>query len=265
MKFALTHIDTACCLLEIGGLRMLTDPVLDKPGKLYHHGFGAISRKTETPALGADELGKIDLILLSHPQHKDNFDHAGREFAQEVPLILSTPQIEKEFAHGKGMKPWDTYEIELEDGHTLTITATPAQHYPHWLPRFVSGHVIGFILAHSACQEVIYITGDTIYYNGIEAIHQRFPHIGCALIHVGSVRFPYLAGMGKFTMDAKGYVQTVHTLSPRLSIPIHTSGWTHFKENVAQVEAALERERVDISETKILDRGKKEEFFLKKR
>ena len=44
MKVNITHIDTACILLEINGYRILTDPTLDSAGKLYHHGFGSISR-----------------------------------------------------------------------------------------------------------------------------------------------------------------------------------------------------------------------------
>ncbi len=45
MNIKITHIDTACCLIEIGFFKILTDPVLDNAGKLYHHGYGAISKK----------------------------------------------------------------------------------------------------------------------------------------------------------------------------------------------------------------------------
>ncbi|MEO0895654.1 MAG: MBL fold metallo-hydrolase [Bacteroidota bacterium] len=231
MELYLTHIDTACCLLEIEGYKILTDPVLDEAGGWYHHGFGAISKKTQSPKLENVNLDDVQLVLLSHPQHKDNFDHKGKEFAAKVPLILSTPAIERQFAHGKGMQVWETFEIELPSGGTLRITATPAQHHPHWLPTFVSGHVIGFVVEHSEWDTCLYISGDTIFYKGIQEIKDRFPHISHSLIHVGSAEFRYLAGLGKFTMDAKGFMKTVEVLAPSVCIPIHNGGWTHFKEN----------------------------------
>ena len=231
MNIKITHIDTACCLIEIDNFKILTDPVLDKAGKLYHHGYGAISKKTSNPEITSNVLKNIDLILLSHPQHKDNFDHKGRELAKTVPLILSTKKIEKNYKNGKGLKAWEQHTIKLSDNEFITITATPAQHHPNWLPKFISGEVIGFFIKHSHSNETIYISGDTIYYKGIENIKNKFGEITYALIHVGSAEFRYLTGLGKFTMDAKGFVKTVSTLSPKIAIPIHNSGWTHFKES----------------------------------
>ncbi len=231
MKIIVTHIDTACCLIEIGDFKILTDPTLDNSGKFYHHGFGAISKKTDNPKLDQISLNSIDLILLSHPQHKDNFDTKGRELAKSAPIILSTKKIEKDYPNGKGLQPWDDYEIKLPNGGNLKITATPAQHHPSWLPKFISGEVIGFVIQHSELSEIIYISGDTVYFDGIGEIATKFKNINYALIHVGSAQFRYLTGLGKFTMDSKGFVKTINTLKPKLAIPIHNGGWSHFKEN----------------------------------
>jgi L-ascorbate metabolism protein UlaG (beta-lactamase superfamily) len=241
MKIIVTHIDTACCLIEIGGFKILTDPTLDNSGKYYHHGFGAISKKTESPILDQISLNEIDLILLSHPQHKDNFDTKGRALARSVPLILSTKKIERAYSNGKGLQPWDNYEIKIPNGGTLKITATPAQHHPSWLPKFLSGEVIGFIIQHSEIDETIYISGDTVFFEGIKEIAKRFPNINYALIHVGSAEFRYLTGLGKFTMDAKGFIDTINTIIPELAIPIHNGGWTHFKENDQGILAELSK------------------------
>lgn len=82
----LTHIDTACTLLEIGGWRLVTDPAFDPPGRRYWFGWGSSSRKTGTPAVRPDEVGAVDAVLLSHEQHGDNLDTAGRAFATSAPL-----------------------------------------------------------------------------------------------------------------------------------------------------------------------------------
>jgi len=246
MDIKLTHIDTACCLLEIDGYKILTDPVFDPPGKYYHHGYGSVSKKTSYPSIDEQKIAKIDLILLSHPQHKDNFDNKGREIAKNVPLILSTKKIEKNFKNGIGLKAWEKYLVKLPNGNEITITATPAQHHPLWLPKFFAGEVIGFIIEHSASEQVIYITGDTVFFKGIKNVAEKYPNISICLIHVGSAQFRYLIGFGKFTMNRKGFIKTIKTLNPKTAIPIHNNGWTHFKEN----DEGLKNELLKHSEIK---------------
>lgn len=256
MNPIITHIDTACCLIEIAGIKILTDPVLDNSGKIYHHGFGAISKKTSDPQLDEVSLENIDLVLLSHPQHKDNFDHKGREFAKSVPLILSTKRIEKKYQNGVGLEPWQNHELTLADKSKLTITATPAQHHPSWLPKFFSGEVIGFHIEHSESNESLYISGDTVFFNGINQVASKFNNITYALIHVGSAEFRYLSGLGKYTMGAKGFIKTVKTVLPKIAIPIHNGGWTHFKENDQGIKNELAKED-DLTKNKVhfLTRG----------
>ena len=45
MNLSITHIGTATMLLEIGALRLLTDPVFDPAGGRYHFGWGTGSTK----------------------------------------------------------------------------------------------------------------------------------------------------------------------------------------------------------------------------
>ena len=262
MSITITHIDTACCLIEVEGLKILTDPVFDEAGGLYHHGYGAISKKRSNPALGQVSLEGVDLILLSHPQHKDNFDRKGREFAKSVPLILSTPKIEKGYPNGKGLEPWEEYEVQLPDeSGALKITATPAQHHPKWLPEFIPGKVIGFHIASGKSNESLYISGDTVFFQGIREVARKFKNITYALIHVGSAEFRYLSGFGKFTMGAKGFIKTVDVIKPQIAIPIHNGGWTHFKENDDGVRRALNEVHEEIKrKVRFLKRGERTEL-----
>ena len=88
---AVTHIGTAKMLLELdGGLRLLTDPVFDAPVRRYGFGFGTSSIHRETPALQPNELGRIDAVLLSHDQHADNFDDAGRALSPSGATVITT-------------------------------------------------------------------------------------------------------------------------------------------------------------------------------
>jgi L-ascorbate metabolism protein UlaG (beta-lactamase superfamily) len=75
-------------VIELGGVRLLTDPTFDPPGD---HPIGTrVLTKTSGPAVPADELGPVDAVLLSHDQHPDNLDSSGRELLRDVPLVLVT-------------------------------------------------------------------------------------------------------------------------------------------------------------------------------
>ena len=107
----LTHVDTACALLEVGGWRLLTDPAFDPPGRRYHFGFGALSRKTGAPALQPGELGPLDAVLLSHHQHGDNLDEAGEAFTRRAPLVLTTRAAARGLPAARGLAPHILYRM----------------------------------------------------------------------------------------------------------------------------------------------------------
>ncbi|NUK00296.1 hypothetical protein HRW16_24770 [Streptomyces lunaelactis] len=83
MEITATHVGTATVLLRIGELTVLTDPVLDPAGSEYvvdipARGMSVPLWRTAGPAITAEELPPIDLVLLSHDEHADNLDHTGR-------------------------------------------------------------------------------------------------------------------------------------------------------------------------------------------
>ncbi|RYG18170.1 MAG: MBL fold metallo-hydrolase [Chitinophagaceae bacterium] len=237
MDIVVTHIDTACVLIEINGYRILTDPTLDQPGAWYHHGFGAFSKKTAGPAVAT--LDKIDLVLLSHHQHKDNLDTKGRAILAQVPLVISTKTAARAIPGVMGLYAWDSLAISTAKIPGLRITATPAQHRPWWLPEFISGKVIGFIIEFEGQHNgVIYISGDTVYFNGLAEVSRRFK-IDIGLFHVGDVQFRYLTGCGSYTMDGNSLLKAVQLMQPNVVIPIHHFGWSHFKQKPIALEELL--------------------------
>jgi len=84
----LTLIGGPTVLIETGGFRLLTDPTFDPPGeyKLPH----VTLRKTAGPAATAQQIGRVDAVLLSHDQHADNLDNAGRAFLAQSKRVLTT-------------------------------------------------------------------------------------------------------------------------------------------------------------------------------
>ena len=61
-------------------------------------------------------------------------------------------------------------------------------------------------------------------------------------------------------MNRKGFMKTVRTINPKIAIPIHNNGWTHFKESNEGVAKELEK-NADIKEKVILSMKGKEYTF----
>jgi L-ascorbate metabolism protein UlaG (beta-lactamase superfamily) len=234
MNFNVTHISTATMLLEIGKLRLLTDPVFDSAGGKYSFGWGTGSTKLTDSPVSTKSLGQIDAVLLSHDHHEDNLDNAGRAFLPKAKRVLTTTSGEKRLrGNAEGLANWQS--TVLESGDTkVKVTATPAQH-GLLIVRPFAGQTIGFMLEWEGQQNgALYITGDTIYYHGIDEVAERFT-VNVGIFHLGRASFP-ITGPIRFTMDAKDGVKAARALNPRSIIPIHYEGWKHFREGRTIIE-----------------------------
>ena len=91
----ITLIGGPTALIEIDGFRLLTDPTFDAPGayQLPHVKL----EKLTGPALGADTIGNVDAVLLSHDQHSDNLDHSDLRASFDT---LGLPIIRTSVDHG---------------------------------------------------------------------------------------------------------------------------------------------------------------------
>lgn len=234
MNCRLTHIGTATLLLEVGSIRLLTDPVFDPPGGNYHFGYGTSSKKLTSPAIGPEEIGNVDAILLSHDQHEDNLDRAGRAFLPNAGQVLTTVTGAKRLGgHAVGLHPWQSTIIRSND-FEIKATAVPARHGSlgsHW----IVGETTGFALEWPGQKHgALYISGDSVWFRGISEIRKHF-RIGTAVLHMGRASFPS-TGPVWFTFSAEEAVRVVKALAPQTVIPIHYEGWKHFREPKAQAE-----------------------------
>src|SRR5438477_7783112 len=89
MTFPIRRFGGPTATFPFGGLVFLTDPTFDAPGD---YPIGTRTLTKTAPAAGTPtDAGPVDVVLLSHDQHPDNLDGAGRAFCATVPLVLSTP------------------------------------------------------------------------------------------------------------------------------------------------------------------------------
>jgi L-ascorbate metabolism protein UlaG (beta-lactamase superfamily) len=231
----ITHIGGPTVLIELGDWRLLTDPTFDAPGKRYFFGWGTTSRKLAGPAIPAADIGPIDAVLLSHDHHGDNLDPAGRELLPSAGVVVTTASGARRLGgSARGLEPWQTTRLEAPGRPAIEITATPCRHGPP-LSHPIVGDVVGFALGWEGQEHgVLWISGDTVLYDGVRSVADRLD-VDTALLHLGGVRFP-VSGPVRYTMTARDAVDLCGLIQPRVAIPIHYEGWKHFRQGREAIE-----------------------------
>ena len=244
-------IGTATVLVRYQGLTILTDPNFLHKGEHVHLGYGLTSQRLTNPAIDFDKLPPIDLVVLSH-MHEDHFDKLVQQKLDKNIPIATTPgaaiALKKlGFTHAVGMASWDRLDVEKGDAR-LRITAVPGRHGKLGMQALlpdVMGSVFDFGTNVAQPAYRMYVSGDTLIYDDLKAIPQRFPGIDLALLHLGGTR---ILGVFKVTMDAKDGVQLLQIVQPRHAIPIHYNDYDVFKSPLAdfakEVKAAGWDDRV---------------------
>lgn len=233
----ITHIGGPTALIEIGRLRLLTDPAFDPAGSQYEFGTH-ISTKTTSPARDVTEIGPIDAVLLSHDHHIDNLDRSGRAFLSEARQVLTTPAGAQRLGAGvQGVATWKTVELQGADGQRVVVTATPARHGPAEIADAI-GDVTGWIVTWDGQRRgALYISGDTVLFDELETIGQRY-QISVALLHFGAARVKKY-GAAHLTFTGAEGAEFAQLIGDALIVPIHYEGWAHLSEGQAEIEQAF--------------------------
>lgn len=228
---SLTYIGPPTALLELTGLRFLTDPGFDPAGTEYRAGSYVLTRTTG-PALASDRLLPIDCVLLSHDHHFDNLDESGCKFLAQAGRTITTVEGAARLGRNAvGLKPWES----IETGK-VKVTATPARHGPAGGDR---GPVIGFILEAQGVEGAVYVSGDTVLYEGVLEVAARFD-IRYALLFMGAARVAAV-GPQHLTFTADEAVILVRHMPHAWIVPLHVEGWAHFTEGRSVIEETFQR------------------------
>lgn len=226
-------------VIEIGGLRVLTDPTFDAPGD-YELGPGLVLTKTAPSPVSPDELGTVDAVLLSHEHHPDNLDASGRAYLAQVPLVATTPSAAGNLGElgdaARGLQPWESLELDRPDGSVLVVTAVPARHGPVGCEP-ATGEVTGFVLSGDNVPTV-YVSGDNASLDLVGEIVQRIGQVDTAVIFAGAARTPFF-DQALVTLDAAQAAEAVRLLGARRAVVAHTDSWGHFTQDRTAAEAAF--------------------------
>lgn len=244
---SLYFVGTATTLIRFGGFSLLTDPNFLHQGERVHLGYGLHSTRRTEPACQLEDLPPYDFVLLSH-LHEDHFD---REVERRLPRgtrIVTTPKAARTLARrgfraAEGLREWEPVEF-ARGACRLRVTAMPGRHGPMAVASLlppVMGSMLEFGHMEYGLLLRMYISGDTLVYETLREIPQRFAGIDCAILHLGGTRV-----MGVLvTMDGKQGVELMRIVQPDVAVPIHYDDYTVFKSPLGEFarevrEAGLE-------------------------
>ncbi|MGB8954555.1 MAG: MBL fold metallo-hydrolase [Tumebacillaceae bacterium] len=160
-------------LIHFFGVKILTDPVFAEKVGVKIAGPWIVGPKRHTaPALTLDEIGEVDVILLSHA-HLDHFDLPTLKRLSnprtEVVTASNTGRLLRRFAFGRVHELGGQERITLGSG--VTITAVPVRHWGRRFPWNSDYGWNGYLIEHHGVR--MFFAGDTAYTPTFQALREE--------------------------------------------------------------------------------------------
>jgi L-ascorbate metabolism protein UlaG (beta-lactamase superfamily) len=193
----LVYVGHATVLVELDGVRLLTDPVLRS--RVVH-----LRRRVPAPT---EPLSDLSAVLLSHV-HYDHLDLPSlRSLGRKVPVIVprGARRAVRGFADVRELRVGE--ELRFDE---VTVRAVPAEHKSARLPLFPSP-AIGFVISGS---RTVYFAGDTDLFAGMAGLADE---LDVALVPVAG----WGPKVGPGHLDPARAAHAVQLLQPRIAVPIH--------------------------------------------
>ncbi len=198
---SVTYLGHATSLVEVDGVRLLTDPLLRR--RTAHLRRPKFSRKHRN-------LSDVDAVLISHM----HWDHLDIPSLQQLPP--GTPIFAPEGAEMVLRRAGINNVVVMREGderpfRSLQIRATPANHDGNRPPFGPDGEALGFLIRGST---VVYFAGDTDLFDDMEHIGQD---LDLALLPV----WGWGPSLGEGHLNPERAATALTRLRPTQVVPIH--------------------------------------------
>jgi len=193
---SITYVGHATVLVDLDGVRLLTDPLL-------RAGVAHLRRTGPVPG----DLGRVGGVLLSHG-HFDLLDPPSLRPLGRIPALCPPglgPLLRRRLGEVTEMAPGDVADLA-----GLPVLATPAAHAGARPPLRVRSS-LGYVIRGSRS---VYFAGDTDLFDEMVGLEDD---LDVALVPVAG----WGSKVGAGHLDPERAAEAVRRLRPRLAIPIH--------------------------------------------
>jgi L-ascorbate metabolism protein UlaG (beta-lactamase superfamily) len=212
-----TWLGHSTVLIEIDGLRVLTDPVWGlraSPSRL------AGPKRFQPVPVRLHAMPPLDLVIVSH-DHYDHLDYLTiRELAKrDVPFVTSLGVG----AHLEtwGVRPERIVELDWWESHPLpnaglTVTAAPSQHFSGRSLRDRNATLWSSFVIRSE-RHAVFFSGDTGLTTEYQTIRERFGPFDLVMLEVGG-RHP---AWGDMHLGPENALEALALLGGGTFLPVH--------------------------------------------
>lgn len=199
------YIGHATVLIDIGRIRVLTDPLLrDRIFFLQRHG--------KNPAHSLLEQRPPDLVLLSH-LHYDHADLPSLRRLRPHTPVIAPRGTGRYLATETGLEVHELAEGESVRVADVEIRAVPAEHGRASANPRPAHTCLGYAMRNRLS---VYFAGDTDLFGKMEEIGQEYD-LDLALLPV----WGYGPRLGPGHLTPLTAAQALQRLRPRVAVPIH--------------------------------------------
>jgi L-ascorbate metabolism protein UlaG (beta-lactamase superfamily) len=196
-----TWLGHATCVIELGGVTLVTDPALTP--RLAH------LRRHHRP--GQDTLPRPDVVLVSHLHldhlHLPSLRLLGPDLHVVVPRGGARLLRRSGAARVTEVVAGDSLEVA-----GVTVQVVPAVHGARrWPVGPAAADAVGYLVGSGA--ESVYFAGDTDLFDGMSDLGP----VDVALLPVGG----WWRTLGPGHLDPAGAARATEVVAPRIVVPIH--------------------------------------------
>jgi L-ascorbate metabolism protein UlaG (beta-lactamase superfamily) len=190
-----TYLGHATVIVELDGVRLLTDPLLRR--RVLH-----LWRSGPAPP-----VDDVDAILISHG-HQDHLDLPSlRRFPRETPIVVPRGLARAVRGFSDVREVDEGGDVELG---AVTVRATQADHHGRALPGR-STAAVGYALLGTGR---LFFAGDTGLFDAMDGL---VPDLDLALLPI----WGWGPTLGPGHLDPRSAAEALTLLKPRLAVPIH--------------------------------------------
>jgi L-ascorbate metabolism protein UlaG (beta-lactamase superfamily) len=212
-----TWLGHSTVLLEIEGLRVLTDPVWGtraSPSRI------AGPKRFQPVPVELDALPPLDLVLVSH-DHYDHLDYPTMRELRHSAVPFVTSLGVGAHLESWGIAPERIHELDWWESYSLpraelSVTAVPSQHFSGRTPKSRNTSLWSSMVIRSP-RHTVFFSGDTGLTNEYQLISERLGPFDLVMLEVGA----WHPSWGDMHLGPENALKALSLLGGGAFLPIH--------------------------------------------